>query len=640
MRHLLGNTLQNSLLLRLGGMFVAITVLAVASMSASWMVAETTQGSGQAINVAGSLRMQSWRMASIHQQLSQTGNPEYRASLQQAISRFESDLQAAPILAVLPDDETVPLKQVYRQVISSWHTQIKPGLLNLPVASPATDMAVLDHIPAFVARINDLVKQIENAAEAKILVMRVILGAAVIATLLVVILSIYLVNHILVHPLRGLLGLADQIGQGNLAVRTDLSGEDELGRLGQAFNHMAEDLSRLYQNLEKRVEEKTAELTIANRSLELLYHSIARLYNGPVAPDTYAILLKDLENVLGVGHGVACLVEAGETRARVIASTLQSQGGDADLCGLMSCAECLAHPALAVHPLEGGRRVLSLPLKDTEQHYGVLQLDMPPGKELAQWQTQLLDALSRHIGIAIGTARRTEQSRRLSLLEERAALARELHDSLAQSLAYMKIQVSRLKPLLPAADSGRAYSGAGSEAGEVLAELREGLNSAYRQLRELLTTFRLRIEGEGLAAALEKTVTEFSSRGDVPITLEAHLAGCTLSPNEEIHALQIVREALSNVLNHAQAKHAEVKVVCNSDGSVSATIIDDGIGVQQSAGVHHYGMTIMDERAKNLGGQLTVENLPALGTRVTLHFMPGSRRETTLPIHPLHKADA
>jgi two-component system nitrate/nitrite sensor histidine kinase NarX len=625
------NKLQNSLLLRLGGMFVAITVLAVTSMSTSWMVAETTQGSGKAINVAGSLRMQSWRMASIYQRLQQDGNPEHREDLKQATIRFESDLKADSILAVLPDDDTAPLKEVYWQVESSWRTQIKPGLLNLPDARPATvtDMALLDHISAFVARINDLVKQIEEAAEAKILVMRVILGVSVIATLLVVILSIYLVYNILVHPLRGLLVLADQIGQGNLAVRTDLAGEDEIGRLGQAFNHMAQDLSKLYQNLEARVEEKTTELTIANRSLELLYHSIARLYNGPVAPDTYAILLKDLENVLGVGHGLACLVEAGDTRARVIASTLHPDSGDADLCGLMSCAECLAHPALTIHSLQDGRRVLSLPLMDTEHNYGVLQLDMPLDKELAQWQTQLLDALSRHIGIAIGTARRTEQSRRLSLLEERAALARELHDSLAQSLAYMKIQVSRLKPLLP-------DSGPGNEAGEVLAELREGLNSAYRQLRELLTTFRLRIEGEGLAAALQTTVTEFAARGNIPITLEAHLAGCTLTANEEIHALQIVREALSNVLNHAQARQAQVSVTCDSDGSVSATVTDDGIGVHQPAGAHHYGMTIMEERAKNLGGQLTVENLPTSGVRVTLHFIPSTRRNPAIPILPIH----
>ncbi len=621
----MSNKLQNSLLLRLGGMFAAITVLAVASMSTSWMVAETTQGSGQAINLAGSLRMQSWRMASIYQRLQQDGNPEYRQDLEQAIRHFESDLRASPILAALPGDETAPLRQVYRQVENRWRAQIKPGLLGLPATG--ADAAVLDNIPEFVARINDLVKQIEEAAEAKILVMRVILGVAVIASLLVVILSIYLVNNILVHPLRGLLQLADQIGQGNLAARTDLAGEDEIGRLGQAFNHMAEDLSRLYQNLEGRVEEKTAELTIANRSLELLYHSIARLYNGPVAPDTYAILLNDLENVLGVGHGLACLVEAGETRARVIASTLQPGRGDADLCGLMSCAECLAHPALTVHPLGGGRRVLSLPLRDTEQDYGVLQLEMPPGRELAPWQSQLLDALSRHIGIAIGTARRTEQNRRLSLLEERAALARELHDSLAQSLAYMKIQVSRLKPFVE-------RPGAGGEAGEVLAELREGLNSAYRQLRELLTTFRLRIEGEGLAAALQSTVAEFTSRGDIPITLEVHLAGCTLTPNEEIHALQIVREALSNVLHHAQARQADIRVLCNSDGSVSATVTDDGIGVRQPAGAHHYGMTIMEERARNLGGTLSVESLPAFGTRVTLHFMPSARRDA-IPIHPV-----
>ena len=627
---LAGSKLQNSLLLRLGGMFAAITLLAVASMSTSWMVAETTQGSGQAINLAGSLRMQSWRMASIYQRFQQNRNPEHLQNLEQAISRFESDLNAGPILAVLPDDETAPLRQVYRQVEGSWHTQIKPGLFELPAASASTlaEATVLDRIPEFVDHINELVKQIEDAAEAKIMVMRVILGAAVIATLLVVILSIYLVNNILVHPLRDLLKLADQIGQGNLAVRTDLAGDDEIGRLGQAFNHMAVDLARLYQNLEARVEEKTAELTIANRSLELLYHSIARLYSGPVAHDTYAILLKDLENVLGVGHGLACLVEAGEARAWVIASTLQPQRGDVDVCGLMRCDECLAYQTQAVHALEDGRRVLTLPLKDTEHTYGVLQLEMPPGKELAQWQNQLLDALSRHIGIAIGTARRTEQSRRLSLLEERAALARDLHDSLAQSLAYMKIQVSRLKPLVDNPQRG-------NEARDVLEELREGLNSAYRQLRELLTTFRLRIEGEGLAAALQSTVTEFSDRGGIPVTLEVHLAGCTLTPNEEIHALQIMREALSNVINHARAHRAEVKVICNSDGSVSATVIDDGIGIRQAAGAHHYGMTIMEERAKNLGGHLSIENLPALGTRVTLHFMPGAGRNATIPLHPV-----
>lgn len=620
--------LQHSLLLKLGGALALIACFAVLGMASSGIIAESVQGSGEAINLAGSLRMQTYKMSSLVLSDRQSTDGNAAARLGDAIDTFEFTLADPRITELMPRQAETELSRSYATVLQAWQ-KMKPRFraeMNGSASAMANQAPLIAEVNGFVNKIDHLVKQIERDTEAKILVLRMVLGAALLMTLLVGSLTLYLARNDLILPLRDLLSFAANVGRGNLAVRTEHTGSDELGRLGQAFNHMAEDLSRMYQNLEARVEEKTAELTIANRSLELLYHSIARLYNGPVAANTYAILLNDLENVLGVGHGLACLVEAGETRARVIASTLRPDGGDPNQCGLMSCADCLAHRTLAVHALQDGRRMLTLPLKDTEHHYGVLQLEMPPGKELVQWQTQLLEALSRHIGIAIGTARRTEQTRRLSLLEERAALARELHDSLAQSLAYMKIQVSRLKPLLPAADPASQH-GAGSEANEVLAELREGLNSAYRQLRELLTTFRLRIEGEGLGAALQDTVNEFTARGGIPIRLDVHLAGCTLTPNEEIHALQIVREALSNVLNHARAQQAEISVHCNSDGSVSAIVTDDGIGVRQAAGAHHYGMTIMEERARNLGGQLSVENLPAAGTRVTLHFMPTARRD-------------
>ncbi|MHB1084003.1 MAG: histidine kinase [Thiobacillus sp.] len=624
--------LQHSLLLKLGGTLALIASLAIIGMASSGLIAESVQGSGAAINLAGSLRMQIYKMTSLVLSSPLSKNGDASAQLRIAMETFESTLADSRITAVMPNQTGTSLTTTYESILENWHTRVKPRLLaDVGRGQPtgASNTLLINDMTNYVDQINNLVKQIEQDTESKIMVLRMVLGAALLMTLLVGALTLFLARNDLILPLRDLLAFAANVGRGNLAARTEHTGNDELGRLGQAFNHMAEDLSRLYQNLEARVDDKTAELTIANRSLELLYHSIARLYNGPVSHDTYAILLKDLENVLGVGHGLACLVETGGTRAKVIASTLRPDDGDADMCGLMSCDECLAHPRLAVHPLQDGRRVLSLPLRDTEHQYGVLQLEMPPGKELAQWQSQLLDALSRHIGIAIGTTRRTEQSRRLSLLEERAALARDLHDSLAQSLAYMKIQVSRLKPMVNNPQRG-------NEARDVLEELREGLNSAYRQLRELLTTFRLRIDGEGLATALENTVVEFTHRGNIPITLDVHLAGCTLTANEEIHALQIVREALSNVLNHAQARHAQVSVNCDSDGSVSASVTDDGIGIHQAADAHHYGLTIMEERAKNLGGQLMIENLPTLGTRVTLHFMPGSRRDTAIPIHPLH----
>ena len=500
--------LQHSLLLKLGGALALIASFAVLGMVSSAIIAESVQGSGEAINLAGSLRMQTYKMTSLALSARMPGAATLRL---RCARRSTRSIPPSRHAHYVNDDEADRNTLVWqlRGGAGCLDKRIKPGFLG---EARTVHLAMTDHLPlieeitVFVDQINDLVKQIERDTEAKILVLRMVLGAALLMTLLVGALTLYLARNDLILPLRDLLAFAANVGRGNLAARTEHTGSDELGRLGQAFNHMAEDLSKLYQNLEVRVDEKTAELTIANRSLELLYHSIARLYNGPVAPDAYAILLKDLETVLGVGHGLACMVETGDARARVIASTLRPENGDADMCGLMNCTECLAHPSQDIHPLKDGRHVLSLPLKDTEHQYGVLQLEMPPGKELAPWQSQLLDALSRHIGIAIGTARRTEQSRRLSLLEERAALARELHDSLAQSLAYMKIQVSRMKPLV---DNPQRSD----EAKDVLEELREGLNSAYRQLRELLTTFRLRIEGEGLVAALQTTVAEFSRRG-------------------------------------------------------------------------------------------------------------------------------
>lgn len=626
--------LQHSLLLKLGGTLALIACFSILGMASSGIIAKSVQGSGEAINLAGSLRMQTYKLTSLALSARLPEGGDASAALHEAVKTFEACLIDARITSVMPEQADTALARSYATVQQAWQ-RMKPRLLaEAGSGGPAVPDSVLllKDVSLFVEEINNLVKQIEQDTEAKILELRMVLGAALLMTLLMGGLTLILARNDLILPLRDLLSFAANLGRGNLAVRTEHTGSDELGRLGQAFNHMAEDLSRSYQTLEARVDEKTAELTIANRSLELLYHSISRLYNGPVAHDTYAILLKDLENVLGVGHGLACLVETGDAQARVIASTLRPNSTDADMCGLMGCDECLSHPKLTIHPLANGRRVLSLPLKDAEHHYGVLQLEMPSGKELAYWQTQLLEALSRHIGIAIGTAKRTEQSRRLSLLEERAALARELHDSLAQSLAYMKIQVSRLKPLVDNPQRG-------DEARAVLEELREGLNSAYRQLRELLTTFRLRIEGGGLAAALETTVTEFTNRGGIPITLDIHLAGCKLTPNEEIHALQIVREALSNVLNHAQARHARVSVNCAGDGSVAAIVADDGIGIHEAADTHHYGMAIMEERARNLGGRLMVENLPDVGTRVTLHFTPGSRCDATTPIHPLHATE-
>ena len=215
------------------------------------------------------------------------------------------------------------------------------------------------------------------------------------------------------------------------------------------------------------------------------------------------------------------------------------------------------------------------------------------------------------------------EGRRLALHEERGILARELHDSLAQSLSYLKIQAARLEAAL---GEPRAAAGRGLPAPvEILTEMREGIGSAYRQLRELLTTFRLRIDGRGLTNALAETVAEMRQRSETQIELDDRLPAGLLSPNEEVHVMQIIREALSNVARHAEAGHCWIRLD-RAAGEVQVSITDDGKGLGGGAPERgHYGLTIMRERALSLGGEIQIENAPPHGTRIRLAFHPRER---------------
>lgn len=622
----LNTSLRHSLLIRTAGAMTLIALVVLAGMGGAMLIAETARGNAAAINVAGSLRMQSYRLSA----MAFAAQSSDLSGIKQALDTFEQTLHRPELTnpdIAGPQSKSAALRQ---KIVLQWNLQIKPAYLGLqrPAAEQSGQMqelrAVLQLSNAFVTEIDALVKQIEHDTEARVGFLRYTIGATLILTLLVMMLTMYLLHRTLLTPLRDLVAFTTQIRHGDLRARTPHVGQDELGRLGHAFNLMAEDLSTLYGELEARVAEKTADLERSNRCLELLYHSIARLYGGTVEADTYKLLLREIEEVLGLGPGSVCLVDP-ESRdgVSVLATTLQPEQGEIAFCSVSTCAECIESGGVRMREL-AGRRVISIALRDAERVHGVLQLIADRDEEVAPWKLRLLEALARHVGTAIGTVRRVEHQRVLSLMEERSVIARELHDSLAQSLSYMKIQVSRL-------GSALERGGDGGLAGTVLGELREGLNSAYRQLRELLTTFRLRIEEESLAAVLEKTAQEFTQRGALKVVLETQLTNCALSANEEIHILQIVREALSNVVHHAHAKQAKIAIHGEAAGPVFVRISDDGVGVgRKAASVHHYGMAIMEERARSLGGDLKIENRPEGGAMVEVRFVPAQRRALEL----------
>ncbi|THF60325.1 ATP-binding protein [Pseudothauera rhizosphaerae] len=607
---------KRSILLLVGLAMLAVTLISVAGMSASVVVAETVQGSGSAINVAGSLRRLTHRIASlVVADALQDRRAQPRVAA--AIEHFEVNLAHPALMHVLERAPNGMFAATYRGVDAAWRLRLKPLFVEADGEGPPPRTVeyyehLLVEVDAFVDQLNTLVAVLEHDTEASIRQLRTTLAAAIALAVLVVAAALFLVNRALHRPLADLLASSARFAHGDFGARVRHTGRNELGRVGAAFNQMAEELSKLYRDLERRVQDKTAELQRTNRSLELLYHAIARLYHAPDAPETYEATLRDIEQILELEGSFACLQPKHEGPAVVLASSLgpcpereREPGG---------CALCRGAVAPWAYHSEGGYDLLMVPLRDAERTYGMLRLALPTGRRLQDWQRQLLEALSRHIGMALGMARRTEQERLLALQEERSIIARELHDSLAQSLSYMKIQVSLLQRAL--ADPARA-----AEAEPILADLREGINSAYRQLRELLASFRLKMEGD-FRTLLDRTVAEYAARGGVPIGFEARLAGCHLTPNQEIHVLHIIREALSNMLRHAHANHAWVRIACPDGRELHVAVEDDGIGLQPPTadGHHHYGMTIMRERAHGLHGDIAIGPRPGGGTRVALRF--------------------
>ena len=243
---------------------------------------------------------------------------------------------------------------------------------------------------------------------------------------------------------------------------------------------------------------------------------------------------------------------------------------------------------------------------------GILLVEMPVCRVLDTTEVTLLETLISLLAISYRYQHDDAEARRLAILEERSAIARELHDSLAQSLSFMKIQVSRLQSTT---DPQKQTA--------VIKELREGLDNAYRELRELLSTFRAHMDLRGLGYAIQATIDEFSQRSSLQIKLDNRLVNCRLTVNEEFHVLHVLREALSNIVRHAGAEMVNILLTRRSSGEIELTIDDDGVGFQPGSQTYdHHGQAIMKERAQNLGGKLEVMSRRWGGTRVQLLFKP------------------
>lgn len=598
--------LKNSLIARGGVAMTSIAVIALLNIFASVIVADRTQGDAAAINVAGSLRMQSFKLAFLLQQ------PDEKAPLQeiqQNAAVLSGRLHSNDLSRTLQNHKDDELSRHYDELTTTWHTRIEPAFYDSLKDRDALREFYGLHVYDFVKDIDSMVKQLQQDSESKIQLLLAIQGASMFLTVIVVFVSMYNLNTSIVTPLRRLLRAAEKIRGGNLQVSLQHDLDDELGQLADTFNQMALELSRMYGDLERKVEEKTQALIRSNQSLQLMYGASRKLAGTPYSNSTLGEIIDELVATTGVKHVSLCLNE-NDQQNRFTPLFFSDKEADAR-CAQSNCDDCYMH---SVRQANFGIdiRDSSFPVRKNRNRYGILFVENQPGEHLAQWQIELFNAVSDTIATALSLEKKAENENRLMLAEERAAIARELHDSLAQSLSYLKFQIGRWKML-------QAKEAPEQQLNEVVEDIRDGLNGAYKQLRELLTTFRLKIDEPGLEPALRGTIAEFSQRGELEIQLDYGLREFRLTPNEEIHLLQIIREALSNIIKHAQARHALISLTPKGEHHVQVTIDDDGVGLPKTTQKqHHYGLAIMKERASHLHADLQMVPSPMGGARVML----------------------
>ena len=356
---------------------------------------------------------------------------------------------------------------------------------------------------------------------------------------------------------------------GDMSARVEVDSGDEFGQLSAGFNGMAQTLQSLYGDLEQRVADKTARLEVERQRLADLYEVSAFLAGATQLDDLARGFARHLRRIARADAAAVRWTNQGNQRYILLASdNLPDALVQGERCldtGSCHCGQPAARAAtrvIAIRPQAsdpishceraGFRSLVSVPIKLHEQVLGELDLFFRRDLVSDDEDKELLDALASNLASAMESLRAAALEREAAVAQERGLLARELHDSIAQSLAFLKIQVKLLRDGL--------RDGNTEACARAIAELDAGVRESYADVRELLVHFRTRTNAEDIEPALVTTLSKFRHQTGLAAELEVEGHGVALDPDVQVQVLHVVQEALSNVRKHARASHVTLRV--------------------------------------------------------------------------------
>ncbi len=619
---------------------LAFLVLALGSIALTLWVSWQLEGGAAAVNEAGRMRMLSYRMTLAA--LSGADAAERRGAvetLDASLERLRTGDPSRPLFIPWNDDT----RAGFAAVRERWRS-LRLGWL------ATGDAPSIGQVDGFVALVDGFVGSIEQQVSYWTSVLRgfqLTLVALAIGSAVAFLYTGYL---FVLDPLQRLQRGVMQVSNNDFSARVVLSTQDEFGRLAEGFNSMAEHLQALYRDLESKVEEKTAGLEIKRQRLAALYEVsafIAQAESLPALSQGFAALVRRIARADGVA--VRWSDESNERYLMLAADGLPADLMQAEQClpaGDCHCGQASSQAGLrviAIHPAEpsaggqcgklGYRTLLTVPVRLQQRVLGELDLFFAEAREFGDEERTLYETLGAHLASGIESLRATALEKEAAVAQERGLLAQELHDSIAQSLAFLKIQVALLHKAVQQQDRAAIE--------RTLGELDAGVRESYGDVRELLVHFRTRASSEDIEPALRSTLQKFEHQSGVRTHLVNEGHGVPLPADVQIQVLHVVQEALSNVRKHARATQVTLRV--QQAPHWRFEVADDGIGFDPQAerSENHVGLRIMRERAARIGARVEIHSSPTAGTRIALDLPTlAATASTDAPGHAHELADS
>ena len=657
------------------GAIIIIAILSLMSALGSGALAWVAKSDAEAINTAGSIRMATYRInfqiatdfsddhpfsPSLSIRQNDVSDKENKQSAKQdkldfanktnpekidILSRdMEDRLEELQVYQLTSANRHVRINEQLHEIKKQWYQDLKPALL-------AQDkQGFYSASSRYIEDVNRFVGELQYRNEQRQTWQQNLQLLSLILIVIMILIGVRRMQKLVLLPIKQLILANNEFKRGKSQTRVSIKGYREFEVLGNSFNDMASTIETYQRSLESEVQIKTQHLVKANQVLSLFYDFSKSLTTSQVSLYRLDALIADFSKTLPHLEFTLCIQNKYITNKNAIVLH-----GDQmkELCKKLSCDSCIT---------KNGEYTKTYPIVHQQEAFGELRVrpksalvmnrsfiaddgindnnetgnDITPEQrikmtevgnifpfsspELDAQNNELIVSLTNLISTALSLRKQRQQEHQLILFEERSTIARELHDSLAQSLSYLKIQVSvlerHLKNQMSEPEAPAIYQN--------IEQIKVGLGSAYRQLRDLLVTFRLTIDNDNFDEALHVAASEFALKGGFIIKVNNDIMTLNLSAHEQIDLIQIAREALSNISRHAQAQNVEIHLQYEEgDKHILMRIIDDGVGMSGSVDqTQHHGLMIMKERAHNIGGELIVTDNKPRGTIVTVRFEP------------------